>query len=225
MPSRSELRALEWADPVIRAKRRASISEAAKRRYTDPQEREAAASRARAQNRRLTPEQRQARDDRLRVQRQEQPDKQRGLSRSSEYKVWQAMHQRCENPKHVAYKDYGGRGIKVCEAWSGSAGFLAFYENVGPRPSDAHTIGRIDNDGDYAPGNVRWETRLEQAGNRRTSRAVTIGGETLHLSEWARRIGVDPPVLAYRIERGWSDEQLLEPPKLGKQRVRPARQV
>ena len=81
-----------------------------------------------------------------------------------EYWVWVAMRQRCNNPKCPAYKHYGGRGIKVCKRWDS---FDNFIKDMGFRPSDKHSIDRIDVDGDYAPNNCRWATPLTQVLNRR----------------------------------------------------------
>jgi hypothetical protein len=75
------------------------------------------------------------------------------------------MIQRCENANHNAYKRYGGRGIKVCAQWRDD--YQAFLRDVGRRPSPQHSLDRIDNDGHYAPDNVRWATAKQQANNRR----------------------------------------------------------
>lgn len=87
-----------------------------------------------------------------------------GMSRSSEYNIWRGMIARCKNEKNPAFKYYGARGIKVCRAWVES--FDVFYADMGSRP-DGRSIDRINNDGDYEPGNCRWATPAEQVANRR----------------------------------------------------------
>ena len=85
------------------------------------------------------------------------------------YKTWSTMIQRCTNPNYKSFADYGGRGISVCEEWMIS--FEAFEMYMGPKPTPQHSIDRHpDNDGNYAPGNVRWATKSEQ---RRNQRAVS----------------------------------------------------
>lgn len=84
--------------------------------------------------------------------------------KSPTYQSWAAMKARCLNPGRAKYADYGGRGIKVCDRWLGS--FSNFLADMGERP-EGMTLDRIDNDGDYGPGNVRWATPKEQRANQR----------------------------------------------------------
>lgn len=88
-----------------------------------------------------------------------------GLSHAPEYKAWAQIKQRCYNKNNPAYLDYGGRGIKMHKSWINS--FETFYNYMGPRPSPSHSLGRINNDGHYRPGNLEWQTKKEQVNNRR----------------------------------------------------------
>lgn len=127
-----------------------------------------------------------------------------GLVHTSEYTTWMSMKARCSRPSVACYPNYGGRGIRVCERWESS--FLAFYEDMGRKPSPQHSIDRIDNDGDYEPGNCRWATPAEQACNRRpasNSRFVTAFGQTKTVSEWSRLTGISNSTLDGRLNRGW----------------------
>lgn len=88
---------------------------------------------------------------------------------NQEYRIWLMMRVRCTNKTHVAFKYYGGRGIRVCDGWiNETTGFEAFLHSMGPRPSPGHSLDRIDVDGNYEPGNVQWSTAQEQARNTRT---------------------------------------------------------
>lgn len=122
-----------------------------------------------------------------------------GLSYSTEFDIWNMMIQRCHNPRNQAFHNYGGRGISVCQDWRDS--FEAFYSHVGPRPK-GHSIDRIDNDGNYEPGNVRWATRSQQSQNRRKTVHVIYNGENVTLQELADRLGVQRTTMYARYRTG-----------------------
>lgn len=126
-----------------------------------------------------------------------------------EYKVWQAMLHRCRTPTAKAYKNYGARGIAVCDRWLTFSNFLA---DMGSRPSPEHSLDRIDNDGNYVPGNCRWATVVEQVRNTRRKRMITHNGETFPLWKWAEITGFDTKTIAARLRRGWSESRALTEP-------------
>jgi len=119
------------------------------------------------------------------------------------FTTWCGMIQRCRDPNHVQYKYYGGRGIRVCDEWQGPTGFQAFMKYMGECP-EGMTLDRIDNNGHYEPGNVRWATRKEQARNRRGLKYYEFDGESLLLSEISDRTGVDADLLWSRVTSGIS---------------------
>jgi hypothetical protein len=126
-----------------------------------------------------------------------------------EYTTYRGMMQRCHNEHASGYYKYGGRGIAVCDRWRTRGGFVRFFADMGRRPSPEHSLGRIDNDGPYSPDNCRWETRLEQARNKRNNRWIAAYGRTLTLSEWSRQMGVDLRLIHKRLTLGWNPERAV----------------
>jgi hypothetical protein len=109
------------------------------------------------------------------------------------------MRQRCFNPSDKGYKNYGGRGITVCDRWMDFANFIA---DMGPCPPKL-MLERKDNNGNYAPENCIWTDRTTQNRNRRTSLNLTIDGKTLSLKEWAIHSGIPYGTLWDRLNRNW----------------------
>lgn len=133
-----------------------------------------------------------------------------GLSLTPEYRAWQQLRLRCTDPKHRAWKDYGGRGITVCARWFESV--EVFVADMGPKPTAAHELGRIDNSRGYEPGNCRWSTRSENSRNRRSSRLLAYRGETRALVAWCELLGLPRDTVRKRLEAGWSVAESLETP-------------
>lgn len=128
------------------------------------------------------------------------------MSRRREYYSWLYAKGRCFSPRDKRFKDYGGRGITMCSEWRQS--FVAFYQHLGPCPQ-GKTLGRVNNDGPYAPGNCRWETREEQQNNMRTNRRLLFNGESLSVSQWARKLNLNKGTLQRRLQYGWPLERAL----------------
>ncbi len=112
-----------------------------------------------------------------------------GMSLSKEYKCWQHMKARCENPSNDGFSYYGKRGIKVCDRWKDS--FENFYADMGPAPSPKHTIERINNEKDYSPENCKWATWFEQANNTRRNVKFFYNGKFLTPGQGARLLGIE----------------------------------
>lgn len=132
------------------------------------------------------------------------------LKHSQIYSTWKAMKARCFNPKNRGYRHYGGRGIRVCKRWMKFENFLA---DMGERPAGLQ-IDRIDNDGNYEPGNCRWATPLENALNTRWSRRYTFKGKTNNISGWARMMGITSRAMRHRVNF-WPLEQALTAKPIG----------
>lgn len=134
-----------------------------------------------------------------------------GLTDTAMYRRWSDIKTRCFNPNSPAYHNYGGRGVTMHSSWADD--FAQFLADVGEPPFEGATLDRIDNDGDYAPGNVRWATKTEQNRNRRDSLYIEYDGETRHIKEWAADLGMDYLTLQQRIRKyGWSPEKALTTP-------------
>jgi hypothetical protein len=130
-----------------------------------------------------------------------------------EYFIWEAMRQRCMNSKHPSYHCYGGRGITVCERWDD---FSLFLEDVGRRPSPDFTLERKANNGNYEPGNVKWALRVEQQNNTRSNVVIHFQGDSLTISQWARKLGIKANTIVCRLRRNLPVEMALSPTPLGR---------
>lgn len=127
-----------------------------------------------------------------------------------EKRIWKAMLDRCLNPKNKRHADYHDRGITVCKRWLES--FENFLSDMGKRPTLSHSIDRINNDGNYEPGNCRWATRKEQQRNQCNTIMLTLNGETMNVYDWSERTGISRITLSGRLYRGWTDEEALTIP-------------
>ena len=125
-----------------------------------------------------------------------------------EYNAWSSMKRRCLNSKTPSFKDYGGRGIRICDEWSRS--FIEFLADVGLRPTPYHSLDRINNDGHYEPSNCRWASRRQQALNRRNTRFLVFEGDHVTLTELSEIAGIPFARLKSRIARGWPIERAVK---------------
>ena len=123
------------------------------------------------------------------------------MTKSKEWITWDSMLQRCRNPRHKSYMEYGGRGIHVCDRWSV---FENFYADMGPA-APGMTIERIDLNRGYEPGNCTWIPAAQQALNKRTSRLITANGKTQTIAEWSRETGIAKSSIQSRIKHGWDE--------------------
>lgn len=134
-----------------------------------------------------------------------------GKTQTRIYNIWHGMKKRCYDKNQRVYPKYGGRGITVCPEWESS--FDAFYQwAMRNGYSDDLTIDRIDNDGNYEPGNCRWVDMKVQCNNKSVNHTITAQGKTKTVSEWARSLGVRPTVIFARLDRGWSEEESVTIP-------------
>ena len=132
-----------------------------------------------------------------------------GMSRSPVFRSWAHMMERCTNKNCADYKNYGGRGIAVCDEWQDSTIFIEWAFSHGYK--EGLTIDRINVDGDYTPNNCRWVTRSDQNKNRRSTILLTYNGKTQCAKDWAREYGVKYETFLRRLRRGVPIEQALIP--------------
>lgn len=127
----------------------------------------------------------------------------------TEYRSWQGMKTRCDNPNQRSYKHYGARGIKVCDRWRDYATFIS---DMGPKPSPDYTIERMDVNGDYTPTNCCWATRTTQARNKRNNRFVEFRGRKMSMAQLAEETGRSYDSIKDRLNRGLTPEQAVTIP-------------
>jgi hypothetical protein len=120
-----------------------------------------------------------------------------------EYWVWRGILARCTRPGSSGFKDYGGRGIEVCESWRGPLGFVNFMSDMGRRPVGKNiTVERLENNGPYHPSNCKWKTQKENNRNKGDNRPITINNETKIAVVWAESVGLKHNTFTTRIDRG-----------------------
>lgn len=129
--------------------------------------------------------------------------------RSATYQSWDNMKARCLNPNNLRHKDYGGRGITVCQRWMDS--FEAFLEDMGPRPKGC-TLDRIDNSLGYSKDNCRWADNRTQANNKRTNRTVSYMGQSKPIGQHCRDHNLNYETVRSRLNRGWDIDRALGTP-------------
>ncbi len=128
------------------------------------------------------------------------------LNRTAEYRIWSNMLTRCRNKKAPAFKDYGARGIDVCERWLRYENFL---EDMGRRPSSSHSIERKENNSGYSKENCMWADIIQQARNKRNSRIVEFEGRKISLAEAAELAGASYATVWFRLKSGWTVKDAL----------------
>jgi hypothetical protein len=128
-----------------------------------------------------------------------------GRSKTQLYAIWKAMKGRCYIASNTSYDRYGARGVRVCDRWRNS--FEAFLQDIGEPPVPDMSLERINNSGDYEPGNVRWATRIEQGANKRNNLHIDYSGKRQTVAQWARERGIKYSTLRQRVVIGWSPER------------------
>lgn len=132
-----------------------------------------------------------------------------GERNSRLYRIWTEIFTRCNNTRNANYKNYGARGITICDEWKD---FQTFYDwAISNGYSDGLTVDRIDNDKGYSPDNCRWATIKEQCNNRRTNRVYELNGEKLNIAQIAEKYNLDYQLIWGRLRKGWSIQRAIQP--------------
>lgn len=129
------------------------------------------------------------------------------MSKHPLYRIWRGMIDRCTNNLNYDYCNYGGRGITVCDEWLNSIN--VFIKDMSERPSKNHSIERLDNNIGYLSSNCKWATAKEQANNRRNNHKLTFNNETLSVSEWSAKLGINVHTIHTRILKNLSVDEIL----------------
>lgn len=132
-----------------------------------------------------------------------------GMSKTRVYKIWSDMITRCYRKCHGSYKDYGGRGITVCDEWRNSPEKFIEWAFINGY-SDELSIDRIDSNGNYEPSNCRWATRKEQANNTRRNHRIVYNGKTQTLKQWAEELGISYKMMTGKIHSGYSLDEIIK---------------
>lgn len=140
------------------------------------------------------------------------PTRVHGMSRSKEHNAWSKIKGRCFNPNDNSYAYYGGRGISMAPQWKED--FERFYSDMGKAPSTAHSVDRIDTNGNYEPGNCRWATKMEQANNQRNNARFEYAGKIFTAREVVEQYGSHTNIRVFqiRVKNGWPVERALKQP-------------
>lgn len=149
------------------------------------------------------------------------PDTRRSR-RNITYISYQAMVGRCYSPATSGYARYGGAGIIVCDRWRNS--FSTFVADMGERPGLEFTIDRKDSTGNYEPSNCRWATHKSQQRNRGNNRRIEYSGERLCISEWAEKTGLEFQLIQWRLNNGWTPEEIFTTPSGARRAMKPRQQ-
>lgn len=142
----------------------------------------------------------------LKAERNRKQNTTHGMSSSKTYLAWRMMTARCYLKTNKSYKDYGGRGITVCDRWRYS--FLSFVEDMGVSPSGL-SIDRINNNGNYEPGNCRWADQKTQQNNKRSNRLIVHNGQVKTVTQWAEEVGISTGRIHGRLKAGLPPDLVL----------------